>query len=116
MPKKRFRTPKKKSDKYFDDISEESELEDTRASYSAKDSMSTMSSAFPAPKKLIKKTQAVIQGPLHTFNASLKERRRKLFVIAHHRHQIELDKINKNKPVMLNKQQFINSIQDKTWF
>ena len=51
MPKKRPRTPKKKAIKYFGDISDGSELEETRASNSFKNSFSTKSSIISAPKK-----------------------------------------------------------------
>jgi hypothetical protein len=45
-----------------------------------------------------------------------KQRRIRLYWISHHHHQKLLEKNMRAQPVMLNISQFINSLQDKTWF
>ena len=116
MAKRKFRTPTKKSHKPFGDVldDEPAKLDETNASRLG--SASTRSTLCSRRSRPLWKPLAVVQGPLHTFNACVKARRRKLYIIAHHRAQRQLDLVNLNKPIMLTKLQFLDSIQDKTWF
>ena len=116
MKKKSFRTPPKKQLRYFGDLSDEELAADRNIESSMMGSMSTRSTLFTHKAKTIPRSQKQIKKDFSKALMCQKKRRIKLFWAKHQYHWRVCEPFWRKKPVMLTKLEFINSLQDKTWF